>query len=241
MKKSDFPSYAAEQQHMVRDLLADMHKTKDTEDIDKTKKYTFSIKSETQLREQKAHEEMMFNKLKPLDDFIRPDDATSPRNTGYEHGHIRSLFKLDTYGPANSVIVAAERESGKLPLPNVDRYARLSPAHKLTLRSDLHSAGSSRSSTSHSTRSYLTSAGGDNFPATASPNNTMRNLFHSSSRLQTPAELTIPSSLRKSTDVLSNTRLTNQDRVRLDPLVRRKTWFKTYTDRKKVKLHNFIV
>ncbi len=221
---------------VVKDLLCDMHKDKDTSDIDKNKsmKYTFSIKRESDLKEKLEHEEKMFNSLHPLEDFVRPENPVSPRQTGYEHGHIRSLFKLDTYGPTSSRLNTGDRESGRLPLPNVDRYVRVSPTHKLTLRSDVWSSNSSRTSTSQSTRSsFLSSTGGESIRD--KPSSSMRSLFHSSSRIQTPHDLTIPPSLRGAEGKLEQ-RITKEDRIMLDPLIRRKHWHQTYVERVKVSI-----
>jgi hypothetical protein len=231
-QRDDYPSSMVRHNKVVKDLLGDMHKDKDVNDIDKQKamKYTFSIKRESDLREKLEHEEKMFNSLQPLEDFVRPENPVSPRQTGYEHGHIRSLFKLDTYGPTSSRLNTGDRESGRLPLPNVDRYVRVSPTHKLTLRSDVWSSSSSRTSTSQSTRSSLLSTGDS---LRDKPSTSMRSLFHSSSRINAPHDLTIPPSLRGVEGKLEQ-RITREDRMMLDPLVRRKHWHQTYVERVKV-------
>ncbi|RYG60319.1 hypothetical protein EON64_19395, partial [archaeon] len=111
--------------HEVKDLLGTMHPYKDTQDIDPKKKFTFSAKSLTDLLDQERKDMEAMQHLKPLDDFLRPDDPYSPRSSGYEQGHIRSLLKLDIYGPNSSAKASKEREAGILPLePNVDRHAR---------------------------------------------------------------------------------------------------------------------
>jgi hypothetical protein len=114
------------EKRLVKDFLCDVHKLKDLKDINKKQKdrLTFSIRMEKDKQEGAAHEEYKFNTLRPLEDFIRPEDTNSPRQTGYEHGHIRSLLKLDVYGPASSQLANRERAIGKVPrTPNMDRYS----------------------------------------------------------------------------------------------------------------------
>ena len=118
----------------VKDLLGDMHQLKDPKDIDKSKKFTRSLLFDQDLRKSMSLKEYQFNTLKPIDDFVRPDDQFSPRNTGYEHGHVRSLLKLDVFGPASSSQIEKDREAGILPRsPNLDRHAVVNPAHVLSL------------------------------------------------------------------------------------------------------------
>jgi hypothetical protein len=137
---------------LVKDLLGDMHQLKDAKDIDKSKKFTRSLLFEKEQQKTMSLNEYHFNTMSPIEDFVRPDDQFSPRSTGYEHGHIRSLLKLDVYGPAASSAVEREREAGALPRsPNVDRHALLNPNHTLTLRGSVHSPASSRASTANST------------------------------------------------------------------------------------------
>jgi hypothetical protein len=225
---------------IVRDLLSNMHKDKDTNDVDKAKvkKYTFSIKSEKDLREKIAHEELMFKNLSLLEDFVRPGSPVTPRTTGYEHGHIRSLMKLDTYGPSGSRVNTGDRESGRLPSPNVDRYVRVSPNHKLTFRGDLMSAGSSRTSTSQSSRSPPSSPGDGTINSRDNPSISMHSLFHSSSKPSSALDLTIPSSLKGELRGTLPKRITDEDRFMLDPLVRRKKWHHTYVQQAKVNYYS---
>lgn len=110
----------------IKDFLCDVHKLKDLGDINTTRKnrLSFSIRAEKDKQEGVVHEEYNYNTLRPLEDFIRPEDTNSPRQTGYEHGHIRSLLKLDVYGPASSQLANRERAIGKVPhTPNMDRYS----------------------------------------------------------------------------------------------------------------------
>jgi hypothetical protein len=59
----------------------------------------------------------------PLEDFVRPEDSCTRRSTGYEKGHIRSMLKLDTYGPVSSVVAWKNRDLGIVPFsPNFDRF-----------------------------------------------------------------------------------------------------------------------
>eukprot|EP01038_Epipyxis_sp_PR26KG_P011603 gene11603-15537_t len=111
-----------DQQHLVKDLLSDMHPLKDTKDLNpkKSNSYTYTVKEE--------ETKLSINDSASLEDFIRPEDSESPRRTGYEKGHIRSVFKLDVYGPSSSKHISKSREFGQLPLsPNVNRYEFLDP------------------------------------------------------------------------------------------------------------------
>ena len=49
-------------------------------------------------------EELQFNNLAPIEDFLRPTSVTTPRQTGYETGHIRSLLKTDIVRAYTSLI-----------------------------------------------------------------------------------------------------------------------------------------
>jgi hypothetical protein len=221
------------QQKEMKDLLGQMHVTKDTRDIDKSKtgRYTFSRLSQQNLLEKQTLDEYHFKNMKPMDDFVRPDDTSAPRHTGYEHGHIRSLFKLDTYGPSSSKESIEGRNTGKLPPANIDRYARLSPDHKLSLTNGLNS---SRASTSHSTVSHLShsSAASRDNSTTFGTEDLKDYLDFDTSGLS--LDLTIPSSLRRHKDNRGKSRITRDDRLSLDPFVRRKQYFNDCTERKKV-------
>lgn len=134
-----------------KNLLGDMHQLKDPKDIDKSKKFTRSILFEKDQEESMTLKDYQFQTLKPVEDFVRPDDQFSPRQTGYEHGHIRSLLKLDTYGPSGSRSISREREQGNLPRsPNVDRHIVVSPTTTLRLSPE-NSLSESRGSTAGST------------------------------------------------------------------------------------------
>lgn len=134
----------------MKDLIGDMHQLKDFNDIDKAKKFTRSILFEKEKEDTMSLKEYQFQTMKPIEDFIRPDDQFSPRITGYEHGHIRSMLKLDVYGPAGSSRITQERETGTLPRsPNVDRHIVLSANN--TRPNTGTSVASSRGSTANST------------------------------------------------------------------------------------------
>jgi hypothetical protein len=153
-ERAESASSAVHQRQQVKDLLGDMHQLKDFRDIDKSKKFTRSILFEQEQQKSMTLKEYQFQHLKPIDDFVRPDDQLSPRMTGYEHGHIRSLLKLDVYGPAASVTIERERDSGVLPRsPNVDRHQVLNPHHTLAISrpGTSQSVASSRASTAGST------------------------------------------------------------------------------------------
>ena len=150
-ERAESASSAVHHRMLVKDLLGEMHQLKDFNDIDKTKKFTRSILYEQEKEKSINLKEYHFQTMKPIEDFVRPDDQFSPRITGYEHGHVRSLLKLDVFGPASSAAVEKEREQGILPRsPNVDRHTLLSPGY--TLRPDTGNSGSSsRGSTVNST------------------------------------------------------------------------------------------
>lgn len=152
-ERAESASSEVHNRQKVKDLLGDMHQLKDFKDIDKSKKFTRSILFEQEQEKSQRLKEYQFQTLKPIEDFVRPDDQTSPRVTGYEHGHIRSLLKLDVFGPASSVAIEKDREAGLLPRsPNVDRHIVVNPSHTLTLRPGTgQSTTSSRASTAGST------------------------------------------------------------------------------------------
>lgn len=134
----------------MKNLIGDMHQLKDFNDIDKSKKFTRSILFEKNKQDSITLKDYQFQTMKPVEDFVRPEDQFSPRQTGYEHGHIRSLLKLDAYGPAGSRAISRERELGNKPRsPNVDRHLVLSPDS--TMRANGNGSLSSRASTAGST------------------------------------------------------------------------------------------
>jgi hypothetical protein len=65
------------------------------------------------------------DRTKGHEDFLNtenPDSTTKRYKIGYNPGHIRSILKLDTYGPHHSSKVAGMRDDGSLPSsPNTDR------------------------------------------------------------------------------------------------------------------------
>mmetsp|Transcript_23978 Transcript_23978/g.39967 ORF Transcript_23978/g.39967 Transcript_23978/m.39967 type:complete len:471 (+) Transcript_23978:26-1438(+) len=164
-RKRDLPesaSGAVHQRQIMKDLLGEMHQLKDFGDIDKTKKFTRSILFEKEMQRTKDLDEYHFETMKPLDDFIRPNDQVSPRQTGYQPGHVRSILKLDTYGPAASASVNRERELGIKPhSPNIDRHSILSPKHQLRVAQG--GAEPNRPDTANSTMSRASSANSTNY------------------------------------------------------------------------------
>lgn len=131
----------------VNTLLKGMHGLKDLDDLDRKKaaRITFSINAAKDKKEKEEHADLMYKNLLPLDDFVRPEDTDSPRHTGYEMGHIRSLMKTSTYGPSSSALASLERELGLLPehTPSIDRYRKDSDI-RTDAGSTLGSRGSSR-------------------------------------------------------------------------------------------------
>jgi len=125
-------------QQIMKNLLGDMHPLKDPGDLDKTHKYTRSIKYDKDISDRMALDEYHFQTMSPIEDFLRPGSPVTPRSLGYEPGHIRSLLKLDTFGPAESENLQKLRDSGLLPItPNVDRHKLISPHYDLRPSSTL--------------------------------------------------------------------------------------------------------
>jgi hypothetical protein len=146
----------------VNILLKGMHGLKDLDDLDQKKaaRITFSINSAKDKKEREEHADLMYKNLLPLEDFVRPEYTESPRHTGYESGHIRSLLKTNTYGPSSSSLASLERELGLLPehTPSIDRYRKDSEIRS-EAGSTLGSRGSSRIN-SRQARSRAGSRGG---------------------------------------------------------------------------------
>jgi len=83
---------------ILNDFLSGMHGLKDQKDLDasKVRRVVFSRRKEIDAEEKEDREDNLFNSLPPIEDFIRPRSNTTPRQTGYDNGHIRSLLKSDT-------------------------------------------------------------------------------------------------------------------------------------------------
>jgi hypothetical protein len=240
-KVKDGPTSNQMELKRMQPLLGTMHPDKDPGNIDCSKKYHHSILLEKQQRDQERLDTLHFEHMPPMEDFLRPQDTSSPRSTGYEPGHIRSLLKLDTYGPTNSRQLSRERDISNLPLPNVDRYARLHPDHQLSVGSRSGSIGglsSPTSSRASTAQSYASSLPRIN-KAYSSPElkiaPSMRSLFLRSSApsSSSPLELTKPTTLRSDTFTPGDQRVTPNDRMLFDPNVKRKTWHEAYTQSKK--------
>lgn len=132
MNLPESASGTVHQQQINKDLLGEMHPLQDFGDINKSRTYTRSRKLEKDMLARTALDEYHFKTMKPMEDFVRPDSPITPRQTGYESGHIRSRLKLDTYGPANSDSVNKLRDSGIVPpSPNVDRHKLINPSYQL--------------------------------------------------------------------------------------------------------------
>lgn len=229
----------------MENLLSDMHTFKDEKDINRAKvnKLTFSLRRSIEAEEKKRKEDRDFEHLKPVEDFLQPQDKTSPRITGYDHGHIRSMFKLDTYGPTNSRQGSLERASGELPshlLPNVDRYQIIDPKHTLSLSRPSTSGSISRPSTADTaeqrlTYSNLSRHSKKDFNETTNSKSQM--LTSSRADLLEDMNMTIPFSLRRAESrKTTRSRISNEDRLLLDPCARRKEYHHSYVSRVKVSL-----
>ena len=92
---------------ILNDFLAGMHGLQDQRDLNplKVNRLTYSRRQERDLMEKAEIEELQFNNLAPIEDFLRPTSVTTPRQTGYETGHIRSLLKTDIVRAYTSLIV----------------------------------------------------------------------------------------------------------------------------------------
>lgn len=235
----------------MKDLLSTMHPYKDPANIDKSRTYTYSRRTEIAKLEKQTLDEYQFQTMKPMEDFLQPNDLSGPRRIGYESGHIRNVLKLDSYGPGHSRQNTRERErqAGDLPLPNLDRYATQDATNQTrSMRSLRPFSPSSNSSSRASTAQSNSSFGLDSVPDNS---NTMRRKFRTSqssaelriapslrslylTKPSTPVELTMPASLRPDTFMPGEQRITEQDRQLYDPFVRRKTYQKNYQQRLKV-------
>ena len=161
-----------------------MHGLKDLDDLDRRKadRIIFSRRAEEEKKETLEREAHLFNNIIPPEDFLRPDDTTSPRSTGYERGHIRALLKVDTFGPVSSSVTALERSLGMIPphSPNIDRYR--SEGGSVSLGSK----GSSRlNSHMNRTERSISTAGNSTHSF-----NTIRGLFHETSYVR-PDDLSL--------------------------------------------------
>jgi hypothetical protein len=173
------------QQLKMKDLIKDMHITKDMKDIDKTKtgRYTFSRRAERDLRDKQYLEDYKFNTMAPIEDFVRPEDTNSRRSTGYDHGHVRSMMKLDIYGPTASRQSYRERSSGKLPTSNVDKYAILDPKNPqfMNTTGQFRASTASTSGGSRVSSAASTESSDDVFPLGPSRLNTAQSRDHNNS------------------------------------------------------------
>ena len=230
------PSVMLRHELVVKDMLAGLHVLKDPKDIalDK-KKFTYSRRSNQTKKEQTLLDDWNFKNLKPLEDFVRPEDINSPRNTGYNSGHIRSILKLDVFGPTSSMVAARERETGRILSPtHTDRYALLSPSYKLSLS---NSPQSSRATSAQS------SISGHSSNMKSTDDHMRQSKFMASSSISTTtADITelrdkvMSKKMLKFTPKLNNQSAPTikvEDRLVLDPFIRRTEWFKSYTNRKK--------
>lgn len=134
-----------------------MHELRDFKDINKSRIYTRSILLKKRSKEDEELEKYQYEHMHPLEDFVRPYDLESRRSTGYEYGHVRSLLKLDTFGPTNSASILKRRAEGELPAsPNLDRHNLISPEHELKPSTlvPISSANSSRASSADDSSNY---------------------------------------------------------------------------------------
>ena len=119
-KKKYFPECTSDffnQKHLIRDYLSTMHPYSDPDDRGRT--YTVS---RLKLKQEQVDP-------LPMEDFLKPEDPTRPRSTGYTHGHVRSMLHFDSFGPHSAERNRQAREVGLLPdSPNVDREAALGKA-----------------------------------------------------------------------------------------------------------------
>ena len=98
------------QKHLIRDYLNTMHPYSDP--LDRGRTYS---KSRLQIKDKDLSP-------LPMGDFLQPEDVTRPRSTGYNSGHVRSMLKLDNFGPEAARRNRYAREVGMLPdSPNIDR------------------------------------------------------------------------------------------------------------------------
>jgi hypothetical protein len=237
-----------------KDLMEGMHDLKDLKDLDKTKtgRYSFSRRAD----DKKMLDDYHFMNMLPLEDFVRPESPVTPRTTGYSSGHIRSMLKLDTFGPTGSVLANAQRDLGLLPAsPNVDRHLLLN--HRLDGVHGPSSRGGSDNVSTHSggTKSYASSHASDYLPSLAheamrvttgdTHGKTMKKYFKQTSNVipddnpfnSPPSPLSSGfsrKSLRPGTLGYHGPALSHSDRLLGDPFLKSKEYFKAHTHKLQV-------
>ena len=229
------------ERNKVNDLLSGMHGLKDLKDLNKRNVHRIntSRRAEEAKREKMELDEHLYNQMPPPEDFVRPDDTSSPRSTGYEHGHIRSLLKVDTFGPVSSSVASLERSIGLLPphSPNIDRYK----SDGSNISKFLGSKSSSRMNSRRS-RGLLSSSSSE-----ITENNsfaTMSGLFHETSYVRPDDDsLSSLGSTRKQlgdppksgTLGYYGKSFSVEERALVDPILKRKIWFKHFKEKQKLK------
>lgn len=232
------------QRSLMNDFMSGMHGLRDIHDLNKQRaqRVTFSIRRDKDLKDKQDLEEHLFHNLPPIEDFLRPHSPVTPRTTGYEVGHIRSLLKVDTFGPANSLRVSRERESGQLPphSPNVDRFRNESVAGSVRLMT-----GSRASTTSGSKRNNNTNNNNnnnnlaENRSSLGSSISSMKDLFHYSSADLINFENNNNNNMNSRAMTPAGTlgyygpAYSEDEKLLVDPLLKRKTWHKSYVSRVK--------
>jgi hypothetical protein len=113
------PSDFLNQKRVVQDLLGDMHKDKDENDLailnGAVKRFS---ESRIKNRASSANIETTYCGK----DFLTPDDPIDERITGFSSGNRRSIMEFDTFGPNHSQKVKLKRSKKIVPLsPNTDR------------------------------------------------------------------------------------------------------------------------
>lgn len=122
------------QKHLVRDYLYDMHPYYDPHDIGGTVYNRSILKIREEQRDKSNYDDDIHDK-EVMEDFLEASDPIRPRSTGYSRGHLRSIAKVDTFGPADSLEKTLKRELGLLPPPNPNRYKNMPGSAKQKVRS----------------------------------------------------------------------------------------------------------
>ena len=212
------------QKHLVRDYLNSIHLDK------KTVKSRRPQTTPTPARDS-IHK-----------DFLTPQDPVAKRQTGYNKGHIRSILKLETYGPLHSDALREERSRGSLPgSPNNDRN-RLISNERIALKSSggfgnqsTNSPGSPPSRPGSPLATISTSSMGEGMNEFFGTSN--KNPFPSTSPPLTKRGVKYTKKLRNiegkiANDLANSATLKDEYRehlLQLNPISRGRQWFKTYT------------
>ena len=140
------------------------------------------------------------------------------------------------FGPASSSVVSDGRSRGLLPphSPQVDRHADDARAMTITRQKSVHSRSSASRSPSK-TSQYRGSSSLDTVSA-------MKDLFHQGSAVNFDLDMDGFRKVQTGTGTVGyfGPAYTEQDRLLVDPLLKRNTWYKGYVQTIKVQVNTFV-